>query len=157
MENYFYDNPMKAIIKAGLLLFTYISSILFKTFTIEIVLPTVFLFFLTNIYDYGELAFAQNSKSKRIRNSSLIIFVFFLFSIVVTFCIYTTDNQNVISVVDKYYIAFYIMSAIVWLIPLFDGIRGRLDLNCKDAENIVKSYQSDIAYGVMVETFDTIK
>lgn len=153
MDTFFYDNPMKAIIKAGLLLFTYCGMI-FKDFSIEIVLPTVFLFFLTNIYDYGELAFVPSSKSKKIRDWSLVIFIFFLVSIVVTYCFFTTDNESIKNFANKYYIIFYLIAAVVWLIPFCDGIRGRLDLNCKEAQNVVKSYQSNNAYNVMVKSIN---
>ena len=100
MDTYFFDNPPKAIMKGSFLLITYIGSILFKQFTVDVILPTVLLYFLSNMSDYAELAFMKEDKVKKIRYWSLGIFVAMLFASILVFCVYTTGNTYVLTVVN---------------------------------------------------------
>lgn len=60
MDTYFFDSSAKAITKWAFLLLTYLGSILFKQFSLSVILPTVFIYFLSNLFDYIDLAFLRN-------------------------------------------------------------------------------------------------
>lgn len=150
MDTYFFDNPLKAIIKGGFLLFTYISSILFKHFTIAVVLPTVLVYFLSNLSDYAELAFLRVDKVKTIRLWSLVIFVGMLIASIITLALYSVDNQDIIVWVEKYYWIFYVVCAFVWALPMCDGIRGQRDMIHNSSSFVENQAMSNIGYNVMM-------
>lgn len=156
MDTYFFDIPAKALMKAAFLLVTYIGSILFKTFDISIVLPTILIYFLSNISDYAELAFMRTDKVKKIRISSLWIFLGIVVISIFAFCIFTTENETVLSYANKFYYVFYILCATIWAIPLIDGLRGQVDEIQHSSEIISQQLQSDRAYQVMNESTSRI-
>ncbi len=151
MDTYFFDNPKKAIIKGSFLLTTYMGSILFKQFSVTVVLPTVFIYFLSNMSDYIELAFMKEDKVKTIRYWALGIFMVMLFTVIITFCLYTTDNPVIQAKVNSYYGIFYILCIGVWFIPIFDGVRGQCDKIRTSSVVIEQQLHSDRAYTVMHE------
>lgn len=157
MDTYFFDNPKKAILKAMFLLVTYFGSIVFKQFAIPIVLPTVLIYFLSNISDYIELAFMRVDKVKKIRIASLWIFLAMALIAVLTFCIYTTDNTKIQAFADKIYYVFYILCISVWAIPLIDGIRGQFDEIRNSSEIVSKQMTSDRAFQVMNQSVSNKK
>ncbi len=152
MDTYFFDKPGKAIMKACFLLVTYIGSILFKNFTVTLVLPTVLIYFLSNATDYAELAFFKSDKVKKIKYWSLAIFLIMIFVAILTFCMLTTDNSQIINYVEKYYGVFYFICIMVWAIPLIDGIRGQCDEIRKSSEDISEQMQSSRAFDVTKKT-----
>lgn len=152
MDTYFFDKPGKAIMKACFLLVTYIGSILFKKFTIALVLPTVLIYFLSNATDYADLAFFKSDKVKIIKYWSLAIFLIMILVAIVTFCMLTTDNPQIIKIVEDYYYVFYFICVMVWAIPLVDGIRGQCDEIRKSSEDISKQMQSNRAFEVTKKT-----
>lgn len=151
MDTYFFDNPPKAIMKASFLLVTYIGSILFKQFQINIILPTVLVYFLGNMADYAELAFMRKDKVKKIRDWALWIFLAMVFIAIITFCIFTTDNTSVHDFVNRFYYLFYILCIGVWGIPLVDGVRGQFDEIRKSSKIVEQQIQSGRAFQVMHE------
>ena len=151
MDTYFFDNPPKAIMKGTFLLITYIGSILFKQFTVDVVLPTVLLYFLSNMSDYAELAFMKEDKVKKIRYWSLGIFVAMLLMAVLVFCVHTTGNTYVLTIVNRWYVVFYALCSVVWFIPFFDGIRGQCDKIRSSSVVTEQFFHSERAYNVMSE------
>lgn len=151
MDTYFFDNPPKAIMKGSFLLVTYIGSIVFKQFSVAVVLPTVLIYFLSNMSDYAELAFMKEDKVKKIRYWSLGIFVGMLFIAVITFCLYTTDNERVKTIVESCYGIFYILCFFVWAIPMYDGVRGQYDKIRASSDIVEKQIHSERAYCVTSE------
>lgn len=149
MDSYFFDRPLKAIVKGGFLLITYIGSICFKQFSIGVVLPTVLLYFLSNISDYAELAFMDTFKTVKIKGWSLVIFLFMLVSAVVTFCLMSTDNVEIKNFVNGYYGIIYVICSVVWLIPMVDGIRGRFDQILSSGKAMEQQAHSSRAFEVM--------
>ena len=137
--------------KGSFLLITYIGSILFKQFSIDVVLPTVLIYFLSNMSDYAELAFMKDDKVRRLRCWAFVIFLMMLFSAIITYCIYTTDNVLIINCVQKCYGIFYLLCIAVWFIPMYDGVRGQFDKIRNSATVTEQQIQSQRAYSVMAE------
>lgn len=150
MDSYFFDPPRIAITKGTFLLITYISSIILKQFSIEIILPTLFIYFLSSAPDYAELAFVPSYKTKKIRQWSFVLFLYMLFCSIGIFCLMDTDNTEVLDFVNAAYWLFYILSSVVWLIPLADGIRGGFDSISNSANAHEEQAHSERAYHVMV-------
>lgn len=155
MDNYFFDNPLKAIIKGGFLLVTYVCSIVFKQFSIAVVLPTVLIYFLSNISDYIELAFIRKDKIRKIRYWSLGIFIYMLLVAILTFGALTTDNTNIQNFVNNYYVLIYLLCFVVLAIPFYDGIKCQCDDIRKTSVKANKHFNSNVAYNVMNN--DTLK
>ena len=149
MDTYFFDEPAKAIMKAAFLLITYLGSILFESFTIPLILPTVLIYFLSNVSDYAELAFSKCDKVAKIRLWSFVIFLAMILVSICTFCVMITDNRSIISFVNKYYYIFYLLCATTWMIPLIDGIRGQWDRIKNSSKVIEGKIRSDRAYEVV--------
>ena len=152
MDSYFFDPPRIALTKGSFLLVTYIGSILFKQFSIEIVLPTILIYFLSNASDYAELAFVDSYKTKKIRLWSFGIFLYMLLCSIITFCLMDTDNTKVLDFVNTAYWLFYIMASVVWVIPMADGIRGGFDSIRNSANAYEQQAHSERAYRVMEGT-----
>lgn len=157
MDTYFFDNPAKAIMKGSFLLVTYMGSILFKQFSIEVILPTILIYFLSNMSDYAELAFMKEDKIGKIRYWSLVIFLVMLFAAIITFVLFTTDNPKLQNIVNHYYGIFYILCFLVWFIPMFDGIRGQCDKIRISSVVIEKQFPSDSSYTIMSQATTNIE
>ncbi len=154
MNKFFYDNPMKAFVKCFFLILTYFGSILFKQFSIAIVFPTIFIYFLSNIQDYGEIAFNRKDKSKKIRDFAMFITIAYAFVSAAAYAIFNSDNVTVSTFLNQNYWIIYIICSIVWIIPLQDGIRSQLNKIRLEAQKTTKKLESDIAFNVMAEHFE---
>lgn len=152
MDTYFFDSPAKALVKWCFLLITYFSSIILKQFSLAVVLPTVFIYLLSNLVDYIELAFMKQNKTRLIKNISFFIVLVLTATAIFVFSVYSNSNIKVNSFLEKNYFLVYIFCAVIWLIPLIDGIRGYLDQNKKASDKTAQDLQSAIAYDNMVQS-----
>lgn len=152
MDTYLYDSPPKAFTKWGFLLLTYAASIFFKEFTLEIIMPTVFLYFLSNIADYADIAFIRNDKVKVVKNFALGIFIVMVICAVLAFAVWNSNKENINIFMKNYYGIVYIVSSIVWAIPLIDGIKSQTDKNRQEAIINNKKVKSDIAFEAMKQS-----
>ena len=152
MDTYFFDSPAKALVKWSFLLITYFSSIVLKQFSLTVILPTVFIYLLSNLVEYIELAFMKTNKSRAIKISSFVISLILAASSIFVFSVYSNTNVNVNDFLTKNYMIIYIFCAIIWFIPLLDGIRGYLDQNKKTAEETAEDLQSSLAYDTMAQS-----
>ena len=149
MDVYLYDSPPRAFIKWGSLFITYLASIIFKEFTIEVVMPTVFLYLLSCITDYADVAFVRTDKSRGIKNYALGIFIGIFICIVVTFAMWISNISGVKEFLNSYYGIIYLVCAVFWAIPLIDGVKAQTDKNRKEAVETDKKLKSDAALNAM--------
>ncbi len=149
MDTCLYDSPLKAFMKWIFLLITYFGSICFKSFSISLVLPTVFIYFASNIYDYADLAFVRKDKTATIKNYSLGIFVYLVLCAVLSFTVCHTENTSIQDFVNRYYFIIYICCAIVWVVPFIDGIKSQTDKNRREAIAVEEKMKSSYAYSIM--------
>ena len=152
MDTYFFDSSAKAITKWAFLLLTYLGSILFKQFSLSVILPTVFIYFLSNLFDYIDLAFFKKSKAKSIRIISFFIVILLTFETVMIFSIQIGNNDTVNTFLNEHYFIIYIASALIWLVPLIDGIRSFFDVNIKNSAEAAKILSSSTAYDNMTQS-----
>lgn len=152
MDTYFFDSPPKALVKWVFLLFTYFSSIVLKQFSLTVILPTVFIYLLSNLVDYIELAFMKKNKSRIIKISSFVISLILVMSSIFVFSVYSNANVKVNDFLTKNYMIIYIFCAVIWFIPLCDGVRGYLDQNRKVGEKTAEDLQSSLAYDTMAQS-----
>lgn len=155
MDTYFFDNPPKAIIKFVFLLITYFGSIVMKEFTISIVLPTVAIYFVSNSFDYCDIAFYRTDKVLRLRIVALMIFVLMLIIAVGAFCLINATNKEIVEFVENNYRIIYLICSVIWAIPLVDGLRGQFDKIKKSADRISDYMTSDTAYQVMRQAVES--
>lgn len=152
MDTYFFDSSAKALVKWCFLLITYFSSILLKQFSLSVILPTVFIYLLSNLTDYVELAFMKQSKSRAIKISSFVFVIILAAASVFVFSAYSTTNATVDAFLSKHYWIIYVFCACIWLIPLIDGVRSFLDKNQKTAAKTSNELQSSVAYDAMAQS-----
>lgn len=155
MDTYFFDTPSKAIIKFVFLLITYLGSIVMKEFTISVVLPTVAIYFVSNSFDYCDIAFYRTDKVRRLRKAALIIFVVMLIIAVGAFCLIYATNDKIVKFVEGNYGMLYLVCSVIWAIPLVDGVRGQFDKIRKSSDGISDYMASDTAYNVMRQAVES--
>lgn len=152
MDTYFFDSSAKALVKWCFLLITYFSSILLKQFSSSVILPTVFIYLLSNLTDYVELAFMKQSKSRAIKIMSFFFSIILAAASVFIFSAYSTTNATVDTFLSKHYWIIYVFCAIVWLIPLIDGVRSFFDKNQKNAVETSNELQSSVSFDAMTQS-----
>lgn len=155
MDTYFFENPAKAIIKFVFIFITYLGSIVMKEFSISIVLPTIAIYFISNSFDYFDIAFYRADKVRRLRNAALVIFFLMLIIAVGAFCVITATNNKIVQFVKSNYCIWYLICSVIWIIPLVDGFRGQFDKIRKSSDRISDYMTSDKAYQVMRQAVES--
>ena len=131
------------------LFFSYLSGILFVHFDFSIVLPTLLILLFSNVPDYASIALHNKNKTKVIRAISTVIMIVFVTIGIFCAAVLRTNNADVITFINKWYIGLYIISAVVWVIPFVDGFRGTFDAIIKSADVAEKQIFSARPYNVM--------
>lgn len=149
MNNSLYDFPAEGFINGIVLLVSYITSILLKQFTIDIVLPSITLFLISSLPNYIILAFLKTDKKASIRKFSLIVLLILTLLSAVTYGFSITDNTTIKDIVEKNYAVLYIFCFIVVSIPFIDALITQFDVIEKTS--IANSQiESNRAYYVMI-------
>lgn len=155
MDSYFFDSPRKALVKFAFILVTYLASIIVKEFSIPIILPTVAIYFLSNIFDYFDIAFSRTDKVPRIRYAALIITVLMVILAVGAFALFNATNPNIIKFVNEYHFIVYLVCSVIWAIPLVDGVKCQCDQIRKSSFRFSEYMASDSAFQIMKQEVES--
>lgn len=155
-DSYFFDSPGKAFLKASFAFLTYVTGILFKSFTVSTVLPTVTIYFLSNMPDYCFIP-KNTAKTTKIRRMAVAIAVFFGLGFIFSFSALTANNSNITNFIEQYFGLIYLCTSPIWAIPFLDGICSINNEISRTAPELAQNVDSRGAYNVMRDSVDVAR